>query len=402
MPEYAYEALAETGAVQRGSRVAGSEAELESLLRGEGQYLIRAEPVAAVRPAHVDGRVDRGELVAFTDYLAASIHAGIPIIATLEDVEGRLTSKRFRAIVVELRHEMTVEGKALSEALASHPRAFSQLYVGTVEAGEATGRLDYALQQLGAYLDWQETIRGQVRQAMVYPAVVLTAALGLVAVLVLFVYPRLVPILTALQGIELPLPTRIVIGSADFVRAQWPWLLGGVAGGLLLLLGARRTERGRWWLHRVLLGVPVFGEFVRQVNMSRFVTYTALFYRTGVELIRGLTLVERMMGNRVVAGAVREAREAIVGGESLAHAFSRTGLFPPIVIRSLALGEATGQLDEALGRAKDYYDRELPAAVARLMTVLQPALIVGLGGVIALVALSIILPILSIYQSIGR
>ena len=108
------------------------------------------------------------------------------------------------------------------------------------------------------------------------------------------------------------------------------------------------------------------------------------------------------MGNRVVAGAVREAREAIVGGESLAHAFSLTGLFPPIVIRSLALGEATGQLDEALGRAKDYYDRELPAAVARLMTVLQPALIVGLGGVIALVALSIILPILSIYQSIGR
>ena len=151
-----------------------------------------------------------------------------------------------------------------------------------------------------------------------------------------------------------------------------------------------------------VLKLPVFGPLIHQINMARFVTYLALFYRTGVELLHGLELVEKMMNNKVVADAVREAREDVAQGENLATAFSGSGLFPTVVTRSIALGEKTGSLDDALGRAKAYFDREVPAAVNRMLTALQPMLVVLMGGLIVIIALSIFLPILTIYQSLGR
>jgi type IV pilus assembly protein PilC len=406
LPEYAYEALTESGAVVRGAVTVPSEAALEAHLRTSGQLLIRADQQVAVSRApavaRVDGAVDGEDLLAFTDYLAGSTQAGIPLLATLEDVETRLSTRRMRTIVRQIRDAMAQEGLGLSEGLARHPRAFSQLYIGTVEAGEATGHLDYALRQLVSYLDWQQEIRTQTRQATLYPVVVLVAVLGLILTLIAFVYPRLTPVLLSFQGVDLPWATRALMGTAEVLRGYWAHGLTGVSGLLLAIAGVRRTERGRYALDALALRIPVLGTMIREVHMARFVTYTALFYRTGVELIRGLILAEGMMDNRVVAASIRQAREAIVGGASLARAFEATGLFPPLVLRSLALGEATGALDEALGRAKAYYDRELPAAVRRKLTLLQPLLIVVLGGVIAIVALSIVLPILSIYQSIGR
>lgn len=404
MPQYAYEALTATGAVARGSTTAASEQELEEQLRAAGSYLIRAEPRAVAAPAapkRTDGSIERRELLAFTEYLSGAVQAGIPILGTLSDVELRLTSKKLKRVVAEVRRSMEEDGRSLSEALAEHPKAFSELYTGTVEAGEASGQLDFALRQLVAYLDWQQEITTQLRQATMYPAFVVTAVLALVLVLIAFVYPKLIPVLTSFD-VELPLPTRVLMATALFLQTKW-WLLvvgAGAAGVLLWLI--KRTPAGALFLHGALLKLPIFGGLILQINMARFVTYTALFYRTGVELIRGLILVERMMANRVIAAAVGRARVAIVGGESMASAFGRSGLFPPIVVRSIALGESTGGLDEALGRAKGYYDREVPAAVRRMLTALQPLLVIMLGGVILAVALSIIMPILSIYNSIGR
>ena len=403
MPEFAYEALTESGAVTRGAMPATHEAELEERLRSQGAYLIRArETKPSRRQARgTDARLDRRELIGLTEYLAASVQAGIPILATLDDVSKRLQGRAARRIVQDVRQAMAGEGKSLSEALAAHPRAFSRLYVTTVAAGEASGHLDYALSQLVEYLDWQQEIRSQFRQATLYPAIVLLAMGVLVSVLVGFVFPRLFPVLRTFD-VELPWPTRVIMGTALFLQNNWIVLLAGLAGAVVLLLLVRRTPGGRLALDRMALGVPIFGKLVHQINMARFVTYLALFYRTGVELLQGLTLVEGMMENRVVAKAVRQAREAVARGETLGTAFTATGLFPTIVTRSIALGETTGSLDEALGRAKSYYDREVPASVRRMLTALQPLLVVLMGGVIVVVALSIFLPILTIYQSIGR
>jgi type IV pilus assembly protein PilC len=284
--------------------------------------------------------------------------------------------------------------------MAEHPKAFSSLYVSTIQAGEASGQLAFALRQLVEYMDWQETISSQVRQATLYPFIVLGAVGLLVVGLIGFVFPRILPLLRT-QTAELPLPTRIIMAASAFLRGHWVLLLVLVWAlfGLYALL--RRSRDGRYFLDALTLRLPVTGNLIREVNMARFVTYLSLFYRTGVELILALTLVERMLTNAVVALAVAEAREAIVGGESLASAFGRSSVFPPVVMRSIALGEATGRLDESLTRAKDYYTREIPAAVRRMITVLQPLLVMLLGAVILTVALAIVLPILNIYNTIG-
>ncbi len=402
MPEFTYEALTETGAVTRGAMPAENEAELEERLRSQGSYLINARVMAGSKArSGTDGSVDRRELLGFTEYLAASVQAGIPILATLDDVGVRMKTRRMTRIVEEVGRAMSEEGKSLSDALSEHPKAFGKLYVSTVAAGEATGQLDYALTQLVAYLDWQQEIRSQLRQATVYPAIVLLAMGVLVTVLVAYVFPRLFPVLSTFD-VELPWPTRVIMAVATFMAAYWLVVLGGMIAAVVALLLIRRTTGGRLALDGLTLRIPVFGPLIHQINMARFVTYLALFYRTGVELLHGLRMVEEMMENQVVARAIRRAREQVAQGETLSTAFGGSRLFPMVVTRSIALGERTGSLDEALGRAKAYYDREVPASVNRMLTALQPLLVVLMGGVIVVIALSIFLPILTIYQSLGR
>ena len=403
MPRFAYEALTSSGAVTRGDMPAASEAELEERLRSQGSYLIRAEVKRAEkeRSRTTDGRVDRREMLGLTEYIAASTQAGIPILSTLEDAAARMQTKRMKRIVLEVRDSMANEGRSLSESLAEHPKAFSQLYITTVAAGEASGHLDYALNQLVDYLDWQQEIRSQFIQATVYPAIVLVGMIGLVSILVGFVFPRLFPVLSSFD-VELPWATQVIITVATFIQSHWVAMAVGLVAAVVAFFLVRQTERGRLWTDRALLWIPVFGPLVHRINMARLVTYMALFYRTGVELLHGLQLVEDMMENRVVARAVGNARRAVAHGESMASAFGASSLFPTVVVRSIALGESTGSLDDALGRAKQYYDRDVPAAVKRMLTALQPILVVIMGGIIIIVALAIFLPILTIYQSLGR
>jgi len=381
---------------------APDERDMEERLRSGGSYLVSAEERVRRQksPKHTDGKVHRKHLIAFVEYLAGSAQVGMPILTTLTDVQGRLESKLLQRIVGELHFALSEEGKSLSEAMADHPAAFPPVYISTIEAGEASGRLDFVLNQLVEYLDWQETISGQVKQATLYPMIVLGAVAGLIVVLVAFVFPRILPVLLS-RTTELPLPTRIVMKVSGALRKYWYLLLIVFGGGTLLFRALRRSDRGSLAIDRLLLRLPIFGELLHQVNMARVVTYLGLFYRSGVEVILSLTLVERMLTNRVVANAVRVARDAVEGGSTMAAAFSQGSMFPAVVVRSVALGESTGQLDESLARATAYYAREVPAAVRRLITALQPALIMTMGSVVLLVALAMILPILSIYNQIG-
>jgi len=399
VPDYWYKALTGSGAVEEGWMNASSELVVEEQLRTKGAFLIKAqERTRTVK--RTDGKVDRKELLAFMEFLAGSFTAGLPLLTILDDVPRRLRSAKLKAIVAEVRHAVAVEGKSLSEAMSRHPKAFPALFVSTIQAGEASGQLAFSLQQLVDYLDWQESISSSVRQATMYPIVVLGAVSLLVAGLVGFVFPRILPILRV-RKVELPLPTRIIMATSEFLNHNVVLL---VILAILAAMGVamlRRNERGRLWIDAAILRIPGVGPLLLEVNMARVVTYLGLFYRTGVDLMQSLLLVEKMAGNKVVANVVREARQRIEGGETIATAFGRSPLVPIVVMRSLALGESTGRLDESLERAKLYYGREIPAAVRRMITVLQPLLIVVLGGLVLLVALAIMLPILNIYNTIG-
>lgn len=405
MPEFVYKALTNAGEVTEGRMTAPNENALADQLRAAGAFLIKTEvpeqSAAHARKAGLtDGTVDRKELIGFLEYLSGSFEVGIPLLETLDDVGARLQSKRFRAIVAEIRHAVSQEGKSLSAALAEHPRAFPELFVGTIRAGEASGELAFALRQLVDYMDWQESISSQLKQATAYPLIVLGAVALLVVGLLGFVFPRITPLLRV-NNIELPLPTRVILAVSSFVHDRWLVCAIAIAAVAVAVLLVRRSERGRLALDLFVLRLPIVGNVMRDVYMARIVTYLSLFYRTGVELVLSLSIVERIIPNRAVARDVAVARDLVTEGVSMAAAFGRSTLFPPVVIRAIALGEATGNLDTALGRSKAYYEREIPAAVRRLIVVLQPLLIAFIGVVILMVALAIVLPILNIYNSIG-
>jgi type IV pilus assembly protein PilC len=405
MPEYWYSALTSAGTVQEGQVNARDENALAEQLRAAGAFLIRTErrgdAAATERPVGLtDGSVDRKSLLAFFEYVAGSFEVGIPILEAFDDVVNRMQSKRLRRIVTEVRFAVADEGKSLSDALSEHPKAFPELYVGTIRAGEASGELGYALRQLVDYMDWQENISSQLQQATAYPVIVLCAVGLLVVGLLGFVFPRITPLLL-INNVELPLPTRVIMGMSSFIHDRWRICL--VIGALIGAAGwgLRRSDRGRLLLDLFVLKIPIIGSVVRDVFMARIVTYLNLFYRTGVELVSSLEIVERIISNRAIATDIARARERVTEGVSMSAAFGSSPLFPPVVIRAIALGEATGNLDVALGRAKAYYEREIPAAVRRMIVVLQPLLIAFIGAVVLMVALAIVLPILNIYNSIG-
>ena len=403
MPEFWYSALTDGGAIQEGFLTALNETALEDHLRDKGAYLIRTE--VREKPVIVrtitNGKVDRRELLAFLEYVAGAFDVGIPILEALDDVSTRLNSKRLSKIIVEVRYAVSEEGMSLSAAMAQHPLAFPELCIGTIRAGEASGELGYALRQLVEYMDWQESIGSQLRQATMYPIIVVCAVGLLVIGLIGFVFPKILPLLNS-QKVQLPLPTRVILAASKFIRAEWLLVLVTFNAMVLAVYFLRRTDRGRLFFDGLNLKLPIFGPLIRDVNMARVITYLSLFYRTGVDLVLSLTIVERIIGNRAVSLAVGNAREQVTQGVSIAAALGQSPLFPTVVLRAVALGEATGNLDQALARTKDYYSREIPASVRRMITLLQPALIAMIGGVILTVALAIILPILNIYNSIGH
>ena len=401
MPDFWYSALTDQGAVQEGYLTAPTESALEDQLRQNGSFLIRTEirekPIV-VRTL-TDGRVERRELLAFLEYVAGSFDVGIPILQSLDDVATRLSSKRLRRIIGEIRYAVAEEGKSLSAAMAEHPRAFPELCIGTIRAGEASGELGYALRQLVDYMDWQETIASQLKQATTYPIIVVVAVTLLVIGLIGFVFPRILPLLDTQK--KLPLPTRVILTASQVVRHDWLAVLIAINAMTMAVYLVRRSEPGRLFFDRINLGLPICGHVIRDVNMARVVTYLGLFYRTGVDLVMSLSIVERIVTNKAVSAAVANAREQVTQGVSLAAALGQSPLFPTVVLRAIALGEATGNLDQALSRTRDFYSREIPASVRRMITMLQPLLIAMIGGVILTVALAIILPILNIYNGIG-
>ncbi|MRR13342.1 type II secretion system F family protein, partial [bacterium] len=337
------------------------------------------------------GRPDRADLPP-----AHAHRGGRPLMSALSDVAEQATHAEFQEVLRDVRRNVQ-SGVTLSGAFSLHGDVFPEVFVAIIRSGEATGNLEGVLKDLNRFLAWQEELGKTIRQATYSPATVVTLVLGLIVLLFPFVFPRFLSIFRG-AVVDLPLPTRIVIAISQFFRDYGLWMVLG----LVLLYAAlrlyRRTEAGRLRIDGGKLRIPLVGNVIRSIEMSQFAHFTSSLYRAGVEMTKTLDVVEKVVGNRVIAGVIRQAREELIAGGGLSVALHKSGEFPPMVVRMVSAGESSGNLDATLENVAAYYDREVPATVKKTFAILEPVMTILLAVVVMGTALSFFL---ALYKMVG-
>jgi type IV pilus assembly protein PilC len=395
MARHAYKARDEQGRLVRGELEAPDPAELRETLRLRNLFLVDAREI----PLRRGGSVSRDELILFTFHLQAVFASGIPLIVGLNDLAQQTGSRRFQRVVEDVRDAIS-QGATMRQALGRHPRAFPASYVHMVEAGEMSGQIDEILGRLVHLLEWSAELRNQLRQLLTYPAVVCTAMLGLVILLLTFVLPRFSEILETLS-VGLPWPTRLLMAMSRGCQKYWPFLLAGGAVLAAISVILLRTPSTRRRLDALALRLPVVGPLNRASVGSQIAHFLGGFAEAGVPIDQGLTLLAGVVSNRHASRRIEQVRNRVLGGDTLTQAFAGAAILPPLVHRMLAIGEETGQIPRALRRAEEYYDRDIPRRVKRLMDLMGPALTVVLGAILLFVLSSVLLPLYRAYSAIG-
>ncbi|HRX51939.1 MAG TPA: type II secretion system F family protein [Candidatus Krumholzibacteria bacterium] len=395
MKEFTYTALGLDGAVVTGSRFAAGRAELARELEGQKLVLLKSRPVLGLRnlAPSLAGRVGPRELIELTQHLATSLGAGILLITALEDFESQ-SKGLLHDVVADVRSNVA-GGTAFDEALGRHPAIFDPVYLALTEVGRRAGDMDAVFKDLVAYLEWREELQGQMKQAMVYPSLLFTAIVGLFLLMMFFVVPRFSDTFAG-AGFELPALTRGMMSLGAFMIRWWWLVFGGIAA---VVIGARavvRTESGRRRRDALMLRLPVVGTFVRKVALARFARTFSLIFASGLDLIQLLKLVEGVVDNAVLAAELRMVRMRVITGESLRAAFADTKEFPPLVQRLVAVGEATGSLDQSLLHAAQTYDKEIPRDLKKALAVFDALIIAVLGLLVCVAALSLLMPIMQV------
>ena len=404
MAQFAYQARTARGDRVTGSLDAASETAVEDALRDKGLYvtIIRPEIAAAVAAAAprraATPALNRRELALFTMHLATVMRSGLPLSLGLRNSIEEGSSGRIQAVAHALLDRVE-QGRMMSEAMADLPRAFPEYYVNLVKAGETVGQVDQVLFDLLASIEWQMNLTSEIRQATIYPAILLTMMGAVVIGIATFVMPRFVGALSK-TGMTLPTSARIVLAFGDFVTGYWLEVVLSVFWAVLGLRILVETRRGHYVLDSVKLKLPLVGNLIRQGGLSRFAHHLRMMVRAGVNFVVALNVVEHVVGNLLLAEAVAGARERVIAGATLAEALRATGQFTPLVIQMVATGEVTGTLDETLKKVTDYYDREVPAAVKRITTAMEPIMYVVLGVVVLGVAFTLYSPLLSMLGQI--
>lgn len=400
MRTFAYAGVDGRGRHSKGRLQAEDEADLEERLRGNGVWLIesRAETGSAGAATRV-GRVSRRELINFCTLMGFLTKVGIPLVQALEISANDCDKPAFALVLIDLKRHIE-SGFQLAEALERYPKVFTQNFTNLIRAGEQSGSLPEAFAELKRYLEWLEQMSADVKQATIYPVVVLVATLLFVLILFTFVVPKFVVLLTVTK-VALPWPTRVVFGASDFMKSWW-WLILGVGFGVPLLVGflRRRSEPFACAWDRHWYQLPVAGPLSHMLVMARFSQNLAILYRNGVPLISALKLVEGLLGSRLASKATMDISRRIEEGESFSEAMRHHDVFPMLLLRMTLIGERTGQLDEALANVASYYNLQVPQRLKRLFSLLEPALILFLVTVVGFVALAVFLPILSLMQNI--
>jgi len=388
MPTYEYTARTVTGDETTGTIDLPSIDAVREHLRKNRLMVVR---VREQQKKKRTTRVPTRDVVIFTRQFATMINAGLPLVQSLDILARQTENKSLAAVTRQVLYDVE-SGHTLADALDKHRNAFSQLYVNMVAAGEAGGILDTILLRLATFLEKNDAIVRKVKGAMIYPAVIFAVAGLAVVVLLLFVIPTFQQMFDE-AGVPLPAPTRVVIWMSQMLQNYW-WAM--ILGGVGLAFGIRRyygTDGGKLVIDRTLLRMPVVGDLLRKSAVSRFTRTLGTLLSSGVSILDGLEITARTAGNRVIHDAVMQSRGSIAGGETVAGPLEASGVFPPMVTSMIAVGEATGGLDDMLTKIADFYDEEVDAAVAALLSLMEPIMIVVLGVVVGGMIVAMYLPI---------
>ncbi len=342
------------------------------------------------------GGIKLSELVLFTRQLATMIESGIPLVQCLDILSEQVENKQFKEIVGKIKDQVSA-GSSFNEALANHPKAFSTLYVNMVKAGESSGALDDIMERLAGYLEKTDSLLRKVRSAMVYPLVVSVMAIAITLVLMLNVVPTFKSIFADFGG-ELPLPTRILIGISDLLIHTFVVWFAGALIAVFLIRKYLKTPKGRAVFDAFKLKMPVFGSIFRKVAVSKFTRTLATLIRSGVPILSALEIVAKTSGNTVIEEAVGKVRVSIREGETITDPLSKSGVFPPMVVRMISVGEQTGELEKMLTKIADFYDDQVDAAVSGLTSIIEPLVIAFLGVFIGGTVICMFLPIFKLSQ----
>ena len=391
MPKFNYTARTLTGELQSGELDLPSHDDVVQHLRKNRMIVVKVQQAPKDIKLSFGKGIGTRDVVIFTRQFATMINSGLPLVQALdilaEQTENKALKDVTRAVVYDVE-----SGHTLADALRKHPKAFSELYVNMVAAGEAGGILDTILLRLATFMEKNDALVRKVKGAAIYPAVIFSVAGICVVVLLIFVIPVFANMFSSAGGV-LPLPTRIVMGMSQLL-IHWWWAIGGGIGGAVW--GIKRyykTPSGKLNLDKLMLQMPILGDVIRKSAVSRFTRTLGTLIASGVSILDGLEITAKTAGNRVIHDAVMESRSSIAGGETIAAPLMKSKVFPPMVISMIAVGEQTGGLDEMLSKIADFYDEEVDAAVANLLSAMEPVMIVFLGGVVGGMIIAMYLPI---------
>lgn len=334
------------------------------------------------------------DIVVFSRQLATMVDAGIPLVSALDILGEQVENKTFSDVILRIRDDVET-GSSLSEALSKHPKTFSILFVNMVKAGESSGMLDEILDRLATYLEKTSNLHKKVRSALVYPIIITIMASVITAILLLRVIPVFKDIFAGF-GAALPKPTLILIGVSDFLRKYFFFAMGALAVAIFLFFRSIKTERGRLRFDAFVLNVPVFGILLKKVAISKFTRTLSTLVKSGVPILNSLEIVGRTAGNKVIEQAVAKVHSSIKEGENIADPLFKSGVFPPMVVRMVSVGEQTGELEKMLSKIADFYDAQVDATISGLTSIIEPLIIAFLGVVIGTIVICMFLPIFEI------
>ncbi len=345
-------------------------------------------------------KVKADDLVLFSRQLATMVDAGIPILQALEALEEQATQEYFKSVIKTMREDIQL-GSSLSVAFSKHPRVFDPLFVNMIKVGETGGVLSTILDRVAGYLEKSAKLRRKVVTALTYPSVVVFMASVITTLLLVKMVPAFAEIYSSFDQ-ELPAMTRVLIGISNFLKSYILFVLGGLILGGFSLTRWYRTEAGHLAVDRVALKAPIFGPILKKVAISRFSRTLAILLQTGVPILESLDIVGKTSGNKVIEKVVETVKSNVREGESIALPLTRSGVFPPMVTRMIAIGEKSGQLEKMLSKLAEFYEDQVDAAVASLTSIIEPVVIGVLGVVIGFIVIALFMPILNMTQMIGK
>jgi type IV pilus assembly protein PilC len=401
MPVFTFTGKDAQGKRVSGEKLADSKAQLTMQLRRERIVpgAIKEKGKEFVLPTFGTGKVPIKDLAVFFRQFSVMIDAGLPLVQCLEILAANQENQVFQKCLTGVR--TTVEGGAtLSNAMRGYPRIFDDLTTNMIEAGEAGGILDTILQRLASYVEKNVKLRSAVKSALIYPTAVISIAGLVVGLLLKFVVPIFANMFSSM-GVELPLPTRIVIGLSRFVGQFWWVMIAALVAVIIIIRQIRKDPRGRYMLDKFMLNWPILGPVLRKIAVARFTRTLGTLITSGVPILEGLAITARTSGNAVLEDALMKVRKSVEEGRTIVDPLRESGVFPNMVVQMIGVGEATGAMDAMLQKIADFYEDEVDAATKNMLTLLEPLMIGFLGVIVGGIVISLYLPLFSMIAKLS-